>query len=41
MANNDSNVELIIAFCLIIDNYKSKEHKGNTVTFDIGNLVGR
>ena len=40
LANNDCNVELIIAFCLIIDNYKSKKHKGNSVTFNIGNIGG-
>ena len=37
-ANNDIDRDLIISFCLLMDNDTSKEHNGNTVTFDFGNL---
>ncbi len=30
--------ELVIAFCLIIDNYSSKSNDGNTMTIDLGNI---
>ena len=40
-ANNDCNVELIIAFCLIIDNHKSKSHSENAVSYNIGNIGGQ
>jgi uncharacterized protein YxjI len=38
IANKDCDVELIIAFCLIIDNYLSDKHDGSTVTYDVGNI---
>lgn len=38
MANNDCNVELLMCFCLIIDNATSNDNDGNTVTIDIGNI---
>ena len=41
MADHDCNVELILAFCLIIDNHKSKRHGENAVSYDIGNLGGQ
>ena len=40
-ADNDSNAELIIAFCLVLDNYKSDRHDGNAISFDIGNIFGQ
>ncbi len=41
MADGDSNTELIIAFCLIMDNHKSDRHDGNAVSIDIGNIGGQ
>ena len=38
--NQDCNKELIIAFCLIIDNYMSRNDDGATLTYDFGNLGG-
>lgn len=38
IADNDSDFELIVSFCLIIDNSSSNSNDGNTVTFDIGNI---
>ena len=35
------NLDLIIAFCLIIDNHKSKRHGDNAVSYDIGNIGGQ
>jgi len=40
-ADHDCNVELVIAFCLIIDNHKSKSHGDNAVSYDIGNIGGQ
>jgi uncharacterized protein YxjI len=40
-ADNDCNAELIIAFCLIIDNHKSKRHGDDAVSYDIGNIGGQ
>jgi uncharacterized protein YxjI len=40
-ADHDCDVDLIIAFCLIMDNHKSKRHGDNTVSFDIGNIGGQ
>ncbi len=40
-ADSDSNLDLIIAFCLIIDNHKSKRHGDNAVSYDIGNIGGQ
>jgi len=37
IANDDADRELIISFCLVIDNYASKNHD-ETVTIDFGNL---
>jgi uncharacterized protein YxjI len=38
-ADRDSNPELLIAFCLIIDNYRSKNNGNNTMTIDLGSIV--
>ena len=38
ITDKDSDYELIISFCLIIDNYFSKNNNGNTVTIDFGNI---
>lgn len=40
-ADQDCDIELIIAFCLIIDNHKSKRHGDNAVSYDIGNIGGQ
>ena len=40
-ADHDCNAELIIAFCLIIDNHKSNRHGDNAVSYDIGNIGGQ
>ena len=38
ITDDDANIELLICFCLIIDNSDSKNNDGNTVTFDLGNI---
>ncbi|WP_341225510.1 hypothetical protein [uncultured Arcticibacterium sp.] len=38
IADNDSDIELLISFCLIMDNVKSQNKKGNTVTVDLGHI---
>ncbi len=38
VADKDCNVSLIISFCLIVDNFSSNDHDGNTVTYDFGNI---
>jgi len=37
-ADKDCDVDLIISFCLIIDNFASNDKDGNTVTYDLGNI---
>ena len=37
IANDDADHELLISFCLIMDNYDSKSHD-ETVTIDLGNF---
>ena len=37
IANDDVDCDLIISFCLIMDNYASKNHD-ETVTIDLGNI---
>jgi uncharacterized protein YxjI len=39
-ADSDCHVELIIAFCLIIDNHKSKNRNNNAISVNIGNIGG-
>ena len=42
ITDSDSNdVELIIAFCLIIDNFYHDENRKNAVNIDIGNIGGQ
>ena len=41
IADNDCNIELIIAFCLIIDNHKSENHDNKGVSIDVGNIGGQ
>jgi uncharacterized protein YxjI len=36
--NNNTNHELIISFCLIIDIIKRKSKSGNLITIDLGNI---
>ncbi len=38
--NQDCYKELIIAFCLIIDNYRHRNDDGATLTYDFGNIGG-
>jgi len=38
IADKDCDLNLIISFCLVIDNYSSDDHDGNTVTYDLGNI---
>ncbi|HLL43399.1 MAG TPA: hypothetical protein VK369_09685 [Segetibacter sp.] len=38
IAENNSDYELIIAFCLIIDNYSSNDKGNNTITIDFGHI---
>ena len=38
IADNDSDYELIIAFCLINDNKTENNNNENAVTFDLGNI---
>lgn len=38
IADKDCDVNLIISFCLIVDNFSSDDHDGNTVTYDFGNI---
>ena len=38
IADKDCNVNLLVSFCLIIDNFKSDNHDGNTVNVDLGNI---
>jgi uncharacterized protein YxjI len=37
-ADNECDIELIVSFCLVIDNFASNHKGGNTITFDLGNL---
>jgi uncharacterized protein YxjI len=38
IADNNSDYELIIAFCLIIDNYSSNDKGKNSMKIDFGNI---
>lgn len=38
IADNNCDYDLIITFCLIIDNYSSNDSSNNTVTIDFGNI---
>ncbi|MFT2010202.1 hypothetical protein ACMA1I_16120 [Pontibacter sp. 13R65] len=38
IADDDSNYELVMAFCLMLDNKDSSSDNGSTVTVDFGNI---
>jgi uncharacterized protein YxjI len=38
IADKDCDIDLIISFCLIIDNFSSEKHDGKTVTYDFGKI---
>jgi uncharacterized protein YxjI len=38
IADKGSDVDLLIGFCLIIDNFRSDDHDGKTVDIDVGNI---
>ncbi|MCX6236109.1 MAG: hypothetical protein NTY07_00900 [Bacteroidia bacterium] len=38
IADKECDVDLLIAFCLIIDNFASDDREGNTVTVNYGNI---
>ena len=38
IADKDCDVNLIISFCLIVDNFSRNNHDGNAVTYDFGNI---
>jgi len=38
IADKDCDIDLIISFCLIVDNFSSDDHDGNMVTIDLGNI---
>ncbi len=37
-ADNNANTALLIAFCLVIDNYRSDDHEGGALKYDFGNI---
>lgn len=37
-ADKDCDIDLIISFCLIVDNFSYNDKDGNTVTYDLGNI---
>ncbi|HET6996515.1 MAG TPA: hypothetical protein VFI06_16080 [Chitinophagaceae bacterium] len=37
-ADKDCDVDLIISFCLVVDNFSSDDHNGNAVTLNVGNI---
>lgn len=38
IADRDCDAELLISFCLVIDNFRNDNHDGSTVTYDIGHI---
>ena len=38
VADNDCDKDLLISFCLIVDNFRSDDHDSNTVNIDFGNI---
>lgn len=38
IADKDSDVELLISFCLIVDNFSSDDHDNKLVSIDFGNV---
>jgi len=39
VADSDVEIELIISFCLIIDNYFNRRSRGNILTYDFGEVL--
>ena len=37
-AGKDCDIDLVISFCLIVDNFSHDNKDGNTVTYDFGNI---
>ena len=37
-SDKDCNFNLLISFCLIIDNFSSNDNDGNAVNIDLGNI---
>ncbi len=38
ISDKDADIELLISFCLIIDNSSSNDDEGNALTIDLGNI---
>jgi uncharacterized protein YxjI len=38
ICDKSADIELLIAFCLVVDNFASDDHDGNTINIDLGNL---
>jgi hypothetical protein len=38
ISDADADIDLLISFCLIIDNFSSDSGKGNTINIDLGNI---
>jgi len=38
IADRDADIDLLISFCLIIDNFRSDDHDGKALTIDVGNI---
>ncbi|WP_299704778.1 hypothetical protein [uncultured Pontibacter sp.] len=38
IADDDCNCELIMGFCLMLDNHNSSNDSTTTITFDFGNI---
>lgn len=38
VADYDCDQDLLISFCLIVDNFRSDDHDSNTVNIDLGNI---
>ena len=38
IADRDCDVDLIVTFCLVVDNFSSEDHSGNTVSIDLGSI---
>ena len=38
IADKNADIDLLISFCLIADNFSSESHGGNTLTIDLGNI---
>jgi uncharacterized protein YxjI len=38
IADHDADADLLISFCLVIDNFRSDDHDGKTLTFHLGHI---